>query len=194
MRADEEARTCSALMSEDSVLAAVKDAFDAHLPFFQEELKRRPGTFFTFGRGGCHKSGSGKHDTIQRGGVAVMRPTSYSGTHNTNHGCLPDGTRIMLMGECVETEFLGRNQGFKDDTGYSYGLLKKSEEKLIEVARAVLGDDKVSNDATDDRGREQYGPIRYVYGIVCNKERAAAVAAEHFAHVESSPKKRRRRD
>ena len=191
VRSDHEADPGAVRMSEATVMNVVEVALDACDGHFKEQLEY-DGAKLKVGRAGCYGA---DRDIIQRGEVSIVRPGSDTGTHSTNEGCLPELTRLILLGECRHGEWQPKEKAFKDDFGLSYELLQKAEQHAVTYLKEKYGEAKIANNAGGHQGREQYGPQRYLYVNVCDHTRAAQIVATHF-HAElqgSSPSRKRSR-
>ena len=120
LSAENEVDPCSAQMSEATVMTAVEKALDAFDCHFKEQLEYA-GAKLKLGRGGCYGP---DRDRIERPHVSVVQCGSDTGAHSTNEGCLPELTRIVLLGDCRHG--LWRNRRFENDSGFTYELLQKA--------------------------------------------------------------------
>jgi len=140
---DIEAEPSRVQMSETSVLKAVEEAIDAHSEYLRGQLSIQ-GSQLKIGRGGTYKGPkSGERDVIERGKISVVRPESDTGSHNTNEGCLPGLTRIILIGDCHHGDWVRRTSTFEDDIGFLWADAKGREAwRAVPQAHLWRGEDQ----------------------------------------------------
>lgn len=170
---DREKRLESELLDENTVMAATKVAFEAHVPWLEKMLDV-PGTQLKFGRGGCSKW-CGKQDMMTRPLVHSSSPESDTGSHSTNEGCMPAYSRFVLIGDGEMVQMRNVESVKASKKGFSYELLQKAEREVVELARARFGAAKIKNKAGGDNGREQYAPHRYIYVNICRPGAASVL-------------------
>ena len=181
-------------MAAASILKAVEVSLEAHAPFIAEQLQSGDKVQVKLGRGGCGGK-KGYREKIDRPRVHIVKPETDTGSHSTNEGCLPSKSRIVMIGDCPVGDDKWQNapiSAFKDDSGFTYDLLKKAEDHGVAYLKGKYGADKVRNIANGNQGREQYGPQRYLYINIIDKVRAQQIASEHFK--QGKPRKRKRID